>query len=371
MYEHYFNFTVKPFELVPNPDFLYLSKAHQKALTYLTYGVKERTGFMLLTGEVGAGKTTLIRYFIRGLDSNVVLSKVFNTKVKAEQLLSMINEDFGIENTSRDKVQLVKQLYDFLIEEYSKGHQPLLIIDEAQNLSPELLEEVRMLSNLETDKAKLLQILMVGQPELGRTLARDELRQVRQRISIECHLYSLNRQEMEDYIIHRLTVAGNRNALKFTPDALDTIFSYSGGIPRLVNIACSFLLLTAFTEGIKHVDRDMVNDIVEGLETPPDSHEDNSRIDERKQAMLNILGDDLKNIESATNTEVSRQTHPVPNMKLLLNNIHLRMRAIEKECILMKTLDIEEIRKRMTRLEQLLEKQQREIDRFSSIEEIQ
>ena len=368
MYENYFNFTVKPFELVPNPDFLYLSKSHQKALTYLTYGVKERTGFMLLTGEVGAGKTTLIRYFIRGLDRNVILSKVFNTKVKAEQLLSMINEDFGIENTSRDKVQLVKQLYDFLIEEYSKGHQPLLIIDEAQNLSPELLEEVRMLSNLETDNAKLLQILMVGQPELGRTLARDELRQVRQRISIVCHLHALSRQEMEDYIIHRQTVAGNSNALKFTQDALDTIYAYSGGIPRLVNIACSFLLLTAFTEGIREADKEMVTDIVEGLDAPG-GNQSNAGI-AHKQAMLNTLGDHMNDVESTTNTEVSRQAHSIPNLKLLFNNMHLRLRTIEKECTLMKTMDIEEIRRRMTRLEQLQEKQQREIDRFSSKEEI-
>jgi general secretion pathway protein A len=365
MYEHYFNFTIKPFELVPNPDFLYLSKSHQKAITYLTYGVKERTGFMLLTGEVGAGKTTLIRYFIRGLDSNVVLSKVFNTKVKAEQLIAMINEDFGIENRSRDKVQLVKQLYDFLIEEYSKGHQPLLIIDEAQNLSPELLEEVRMLSNLETDNAKLLQILMVGQPELGRTLARDELRQVRQRISIVCHLYALSRQETEDYIVHRLTVAGNRNALKFAPEALDAIYAYSGGIPRLVNIACSFLLLTAFTEGIKDVDKGMVNDIVESLETQPDRSQNSAGL-EGKHVMMSTPADQLKDIERPTNAEISRPTHPVTNMRLLLNNMNLRMRAIEKECTLMKTLDIEEIRRRMTRLEQLQEKQQRDQSFFSN-----
>jgi len=360
MYEHYFNFSVKPFELVPNPDFLYLSKAHQKAITYLTYGVKERTAFMLLTGEVGSGKTTLIRYLIRGLDSNVVLSKVFNTKVQAELLLAMINEDFGLETTSRDKVQLVNQLYDFLIKEYSKGHQPLLIIDEAQNLSPELLEEVRMLSNLETDKTKLLQILLVGQPELGQTLARDELRQVRQRISIVCHLYALSREEMEDYILHRLTVAGNRNALRFSPEALDTIFSYSHGIPRLVNICCNFLLLTAFTEGIQEVDKKMVDDIVEGLDTPTSQQSSEKLVN--KQEMIQS--------ESAMNTEASRQAYSRPNVKMLLNNMHLRMRAIEKECSLIKTLDIEEIRRRMMRLEQMLERHQREIDRFSSMIDI-
>ncbi len=293
MYERYFNFRVKPFELVPNPDFLYLSKSHQKAITYLTYGLKERAGFMLLTGEVGAGKTTLIRYFIRNLDNSILLSKVFNTTVNAVQLLAMINEDFGLDNGSRDKVQLVKQLYDFLIEEYSMGRQALLVIDEAQNLTPELLEEVRMLSNLETDDTKLLQILLVGQPELGKTLSSAELRQLRQRISIVCHLQTLNRQEMIDYIFHRLTVAGNRDALKFTEQAFDAMYAYSGGIPRLVNIICNLLLLTAFTEGLKEANHEMVNEIVESL-VPPSYHRTVNTAIERKRALLNALGVPMK-----------------------------------------------------------------------------
>ncbi len=268
MYENYFNFKLKPFELVPNPDFLYLSASHRKAMTYLTYGMQERTGFMLLTGEVGAGKTTLIRYFIRGLGRTVTLSSIFNTKVNAEQLIAMINEEFGIESASRDKVVLMKHLYKFLIAEYGKGQQPFLIIDEAQNCSTELLEEVRMLSNLETDNAKLLQILLVGQPELAKMLSLEELRQLRQRISVVCHLNALSRSEIGDYIAHRLGVAGNQEALTFMPDALDAIYVFSGGIPRLVNIVCSFVLLTAFTERVKTVNKGMVEDIIEGIGTP-------------------------------------------------------------------------------------------------------
>ncbi len=289
MYESYFNFRVKPFELVPNPDFLYLSKSHQKAITYLTYGLKERMGFMLLTGEVGAGKTTLIRYFIRSLENNIPLSKVFNTTVSDVQLLAMINEDFGLDGGSRDKVQLVKQLYDFLIEEYSMGHQALLIIDEAQNLTPELLEEVRMLSNLETDDTKLLQILLVGQPELGKTLSSTELRQLRQRISIVCHLSTLNRHEMVDYIFHRLFVAGNRDALRFTEQAFNALHDYTGGIPRLINIICNLLLLTAYTEGLREVSHEMVNEIAEGLVSTPYHRTVDMEI-ERKRALLNALG---------------------------------------------------------------------------------
>jgi hypothetical protein len=188
---------------------------------------------------------------------------------------------------------------------------------------------------------------------------------VRQRISIVCHLYALSRQETEDYIVHRLTVAGNRNALKFAPEALDAIYAYSGGIPRLVNIACSFLLLTAFTEGIKDVDREMLDDIVVSLETQPDRHHSGGGM-EGKQVILNNPADQLKDIERPVNAELSRPTHPVTNMRLLLNNMHLRMRAIEKECTLMKTMDIEEMRRRMTRLEQLQEKQQRDQSFFSN-----
>jgi general secretion pathway protein A len=285
MYENYFNFKLKPFELVPNPDFFYLSASHRKAMTYLTFGMQERTGFMLLTGEVGAGKTTLVRYFIRGLGRTVTLSNVFNTKVNAEQLIAMINADFGIENASRDKVELTKHLNKFLIAEYEKGQQPLLIIDEAQNCSAELLEEVRLLSNLETDNAKLLQILLVGQPELAKMLSMDELRQLRQRISIVCHLNALGRPEIGDYIAHRLGVAGNREALTFMPEALDAIYAYSGGIPRLVNIVCSFILLTAFTERVKTVNKSMVEDIVEGIGTPDYNRDKDVSADQRTESV--------------------------------------------------------------------------------------
>ncbi|VAX34744.1 FIG022606: AAA ATPase, partial [hydrothermal vent metagenome] len=210
MYEAFYNLKVKPFELVPSPDFLFLSRSHRKALTYLKYGITEKVGFMLLTGEVGSGKTTLIRNLVKGLDSNIVLSKIFNTKVSSEQLISLINEDFGLDVNGKDKISLLRELNDFLIEQYAKKHNPILVIDEAQNLTPELLEEVRMLSNLETDDAKLLQIVLVGQPELKKVLARPELRQLRQRISISCHIYPITRAETEEYIFHRLEVAGNR-----------------------------------------------------------------------------------------------------------------------------------------------------------------
>jgi len=266
MYLSFYKFNCKPFELVPNPEFIFLSKTHKKAITYLDYGIRERVGFVLLTGEVGSGKTTIIRDLINKNLDQVVLSKIFNTNVNSEQLLAMINDDFNLPVQGKDKITLLRDLNHFLVEQYAKGTQPLLIIDEAQNLSPETLEEIRMLSNLETADSKLLQIILVGQPELRRQLARPELRQLRQRISIQCHLQPLSRQEVEEYILHRLEVAGNREALRFTPRAFDVIEKYSCGIPRLINIICDFLLLAAFAEGMQDIDEEMISEIVGDLD---------------------------------------------------------------------------------------------------------
>ncbi|MDA8413291.1 MAG: XrtA-associated ATPase [Desulfobacteraceae bacterium] len=266
MYCSFFNLTCKPFDLIPNPDFMFLSKTHKKAITYLDYGIRERVGFVLLTGEVGSGKTTIIRELINKNLERVVLAKVFNTNVNSVQLLSMINDDFDLPVQGKDKIELLRDLNHFLVDQYSKGNQPLLIIDEAQNLPPETLEEIRMLSNLETSDSKLLQIILVGQPELRTLLARPELRQLRQRINFQCNLQPLNRQEMEEYIFHRLQVAGNRDAIHLEPPSLDLIFSFCSGIPRLINIICDFILLAAFAEEVRDIDEEMIREIIGDLD---------------------------------------------------------------------------------------------------------
>lgn len=281
MYEAYFGLNQKPFELVPNPDFLFLSKSHKRALTYLDYGISERVGFILLTGEVGSGKTTIIRDLINKHHEQVVLSKVFNTRVNSEQLIALINDDFGISSAGRDKTTMLRDLNDFLVEQYARGNFPVLIIDEAQNLTPKLLEEIRMLSNLETDSAKLLQIILVGQPELRETIGVPALRQLRQRISINCHLQPLSRQEMELYILHRLEIGGNRTAVTFTGEAFDLIFASSRGIPRLINIICDFLMISAFAEETNMLDASLVREIIIDLDFESHFWESDPKVEDR------------------------------------------------------------------------------------------
>ena len=265
MYTEFFNLTAKPFELLPNPKFLYLSKGHRKALSYLQYGVQEHAGFTLLTGEVGSGKTTLVRDIVNKISADTTLAMVFNTRVDSQQLIGMINEDFGLKIEGKNKVQLLSDLNDFLLAECSHGRQPIIIIDEAQNLSEDSLEEIRLLSNLEADNFKLVQIILVGQPELKQIIARPSLRQLRQRISISCHLNPLNREETEEYIHHRLGTVGNRDCVSFAEGAIDLIFQFSDGIPRLINLICDFLLLSAFVEETKEISVALVEDAVQEL----------------------------------------------------------------------------------------------------------
>lgn len=265
MYTEFFGLSAKPFDLLPNPKFLYLSKGHRKALSYLQYGVQEHAGFTLLTGEVGSGKTTLLRDIINKISSDTTLAMVFNTRVDGQQLLAMINEDFGLSTGGKDKVQLLTELNDFLLDENSEDRQPIIIIDEAQNLSTEALEEIRLLSNLEADNFKLVQIILVGQPELKQIIAKPSLRQLRQRISISCHLNPLNREESEEYIYHRLGTVGNRDCVTFLDGVFDMIYKFSTGIPRLINLICDFLLLSAFVEETKEIDLELVKDAVNEL----------------------------------------------------------------------------------------------------------
>ena len=266
MYTDYFGLKCNPFGLTPDPEFFFLSKEHKKALTYLNYGLSANTGFILLTGEIGTGKTTLIRKILKALNKNIKVARVNNTLVNSEQLISMINDDFGIDTTGKDKTRMLSDLSEFIVNQYAQGFRTALIIDEAQNLSSTLLEEIRLLSNLETDKSKLLQIILVGQPELKQILALPELRQLRQRISIKCHINPLTADETNDYIMHRLEVSGKRNAVTFGEGSIELLHAFSRGIPRLINMACDFIMLNAFSSGTTKIDKASTKEVIDELE---------------------------------------------------------------------------------------------------------
>jgi general secretion pathway protein A len=268
MYNAYFGFKEKPFKLVPNPAFLYLGKSHEDALAHLTYATTEGDGFVEISGEVGTGKTTLCRVFLEKLDANTESAYIFNPRLESLQLLRAINSEFGIR--SRDKEATLKDLLDdlnaFLIKKRSDGKRILLFIDEAQNLSAANLELIRMLSNLETTRSKLLQIILVGQPELSEKLERHDLRQLRQRINLTCYLVPLGRRETRAYVDHRVGIAAQKQLNLFTAGAHRAIFKFSEGVPRRINIVCDRALLAAFSNNQRRVNRATVRSVMRELQ---------------------------------------------------------------------------------------------------------
>jgi general secretion pathway protein A len=262
MYQQFFQFRRLPFQPTPDPHFFFFTNRHEEAFNQGLYTVRERKGFMVLTGEVGTGKTTLSRLLIEQLGLRVKSALVFNPNLTTVELLQSINHDFGINDRSYSKKTLTDELNQFLLEQLAQGGNATLIIDEAQTLSVDCLEEVRLLSNLETPRAKLLQILLIGQPELMDKLALPQLRQLNQRIVIRAHLAPLEPQEVADYIHYRLWRAGGREAVHFDPAALELVDRYSGGVPRLINALCDRALLAAYVRGTRLISGYVMNQAI-------------------------------------------------------------------------------------------------------------
>ncbi len=266
MYFDFYGLRENPFNVTSDPDFLYLSTSHKEALNHLLYGVDNRKGFIEVTGEVGSGKTTLCKALMHRLGDNVEISLVFNSSLPDTQLLEAVCDDFGIKPERRAKVAFIKALNSFLLEQLRNNRNCVLIVDEAQNLKPSTLETMRMLSNLETNKEKLIQIILVGQPQLRDKLNLPSMLQLRQRISVRFHLTPLEKNEILPYVRHRLGVAGSEGDITFSPEALEMISSYSKGIPRLVNLVCDKSLLFGFVRETKFIDGDLVDQSIKEIE---------------------------------------------------------------------------------------------------------
>ncbi len=265
MYEKYYGFTDKPFNLTPDSKFFYSSSQHEEALNCLLLAISERNGFVVITGEIGSGKTTVCRMLLNKLDPSTKIALVLNTHLGKKELLTTILEDLDIEYRTTSKTHLLSALNKYLIKQASDDVNVVLIIDEAQNLSPSVIEEVRMLSNLETEKEKLIQIVLIGQPELKKKLALPKLEQFRQRVVFQYHIMPLKYEEASDYIKHRLKTAGNDDADIFTQGAIDEVFNFSQGVPRLINLACHNALISGLIADSKHITVDVVRDAVKDL----------------------------------------------------------------------------------------------------------
>ncbi len=267
MYKQFFGLRASPFSVNPDPRFLYLTPAAREALACLSFGIQTRKGFILLTGEVGTGKTTLLNKLLEWLRTQRVSTAfIFNPSLNVREFFEFMLADFGIDGGAGDKGQMLMRLNHWLLERYRMGETAALIVDEAQNLSTEMLEEIRLLTNLETSTEKLLQIVLSGQPELEQKLRQPQLRQIRQRITLRCRTHPLTATDTKSYIAQRLRLAGANGEPIFSPEAVDAIFKYAQGIPRVTNLLCEHALINAFVDQKRPVTVDLVDEIAREFE---------------------------------------------------------------------------------------------------------
>jgi general secretion pathway protein A len=263
MYKEFYNLKENPFNMTADPDFFFSSMHHKEAFSHLVYGIHQRKGILVVTGEIGTGKTTLCRTLLNHVGEETKTALILNPNFSEIQLLKLIIKDLGIPGKFKNRLELIEALNAFLLDETSRGNNVVLIIDEAQNLSIKQLEHVRLLSNIETEKEKLLQIILVGQPELCDKLKLKELRQLNQRVAVRYHILPLEHHELAAYIEHRLKIANatrdSNHQLFFTPEAIDIIYKNSGGTPRMVNILCDRALLAGFISETNKIDEHIIH----------------------------------------------------------------------------------------------------------------
>ena len=265
MYESFYGFKEKPFDLHPDPDYLYMSKVHEDTYVHLEYAIIENKGFVVVTGEIGAGKTTLINYLLNKIGANIQVGLVNNTNILPAEFLKMVCQEFELNPKTNDKAELIDIFSGYLIEQFAAGERVVLIVDEAQNLTNDTMEEIRMLSNIETEKHHLIQIILVGQPELKFKLQQRNLKQFVQRVTVHCHLKGLEKDEVNEYINHRLEVGGGDHFDIFDKETIDLISLYSRGIPRLINILCDSALVYGFADELETISTPILDNVYEEL----------------------------------------------------------------------------------------------------------
>jgi general secretion pathway protein A len=266
MYEAFYGLKEKAFNLNPDPEYFYMSREHEDAYRHLEYAISESKGFAVITGEVGSGKTTLINYLLNKLELDINIGLITNTNIPASQFLKAICREFEIDVDVGDKVDIMDVFQDFLLDKYALNERVILIIDEAQNISPEAIEEIRMLSNLEAEKSHLIQIVLIGQPELKYKLQRSDLKQFAQRVSTHYHINGLNKDEVNNYLRYRLKVGEAKNLDIFKEDAIELIYQHSLGIPRIINVICDTALVYGYADGIKIVDKSLIETVIKERE---------------------------------------------------------------------------------------------------------
>ena len=267
MYESFYGFKEKPFDLHPDPDYLYMSRVHENTYVHLDYAIVENKGFVVVTGEIGSGKTTLINYLLNKIGEDIQVGLVNNTNILPAEFLKMVCHEFELDPKTNDKAELIDIFSGFLIDQFAAGERVVLIVDEAQNLTNDTMEEIRMLSNIETDKHHLIQIILVGQPELRFKLQQNNLKQFAQRVTVHCHLKGLESDEVKEYIKHRLEIGGSDRENIFAKETIDNIAVYSRGIPRLINVLCDSALVYGFADSLETISTSILENVYEELKT--------------------------------------------------------------------------------------------------------
>lgn len=329
MYLEYFGLTAQPFRLTPDASFLFMSEPHSRAKSYMDYTVWNREGFVVITGEIGCGKTTLIQKLLSELDENVVVAKIFQTQLDEVEFAQAVSLGFGLNPTGANQSELLDMLNNFLIEQFLQGKQIVLVVDEAHNLNRRVLEDIRVLAELETRKEKILHVILAGQRQLNEILDDPEMSQLKQRVKLRYHIRALSEQEQSEYIRHRLSIAGASNRTLFSPETLPLIYKYTGGVPRLINTLCETTLACAFADNLPEITLKVVEVAAKELQWPPHAQ----RVDERSlKATHRAVTDGAEGIlreHSQMLAAIAAQVSKLEELSPALKSIGKRLEVIE------------------------------------------